>query len=249
MPRNRGSRWVVTLFASVGFIACNTSSDLSDPGIDRQEVQMGARFAAILGTFAITAEQMILDMAAHVAEPTGPRTDFDLGNGITVTMWTEGGGYTFSFSGTTNVEGSTVQVDFGWLRLTPAAEQPSSGSTHMVNSLVRAQDPAGDATWTVTGAVTLDPTGMSIGHDMTMTQSISETGEVTVLVAPSRFDLIITHPHGNTLRFVIDRSSMTGTLAVNGQMVAAVSFAASCAHVNYLDESYQDTNICFVGQA
>jgi len=259
MHRYRFTHLLIALAVVVGLWGCDDSQNLTDPGFNEQDVSSGAEIVALVGPTAQTADQMMLDMIAQVAGTTAPLTtgqsvslpgsteSFDLGNGITGTReLTANGVYTFRFAGTVDVDGAMIRVE-GTLVLTPAATQPPSGAAFLIDYSADATGPRGSATWTATGNVEVGA-GEVTDYDATMTHTVTATGGAsavaTVMVSPTRFELVVTGPFGNTLRFVFDRSSMTGTLGVNGRDVALVTVSGGCTHVDYMDPARQDIDVC-----
>ena len=253
---------LLVLLAGAFLVSCDSSNDIDDGGFNEQEVESAAVLAAFAGPSTESAEQMMLDMVAHIgapaamsdAGPDGPislpsnTSGFDLGNGISGSMeLTVSGVYTFTFSGTVLVEGSPVTVQ-GTLVLTPAATQPESGSSYLIDYDATAAGARGSATWSTVGTLDRDAAGDVTDYDLTMSHTVTPTGQtpsvVTALLSPSRFDLIVTGPYGNTLRFGFDRVSMSGVVSWNGRHVATVEVSEGCAHVDWVDESRQDVDVC-----
>ena len=253
---------LVALLAGAFLVGCDSGNDIDDPGFNEQEVQAAAVVAAFAGPSTESAEQLMLDMVAHIGAPApmtgdGPEgpislpsntAGFDLGNGISGTMeLTVTGVYTFTFSGTVLVEGSPVTVQ-GTLVLTPAAAQPESGSAYLIDYDATASGARGSATWSTVGTLERDGAGGVTDYDLTMSHTVTPTGQspsvVTAMLSPSRFDLILTGPYGNTLRFGFDRVSMSGTVSVNSRLVAMIEVSEGCAHVDWVDESRTDLDVC-----
>ena len=67
---------------------------------------------------------------------------------------------------------------------------------------------------------------------------------VVVVVSPTRFEETVTGPRGNTIRFVLNRETMTGTIRANGTEVAAVTITGGCAHVDFVNPELTDFTIC-----
>jgi len=259
MHRYRSTHLLIALLALVGVWGCDGSQNLTDPGYNEQEVAQGAQVVALVGPTAVTADQMMVDMFAQVATTMAPLTtgesvslpgsvtSFDLGNGITGTRVLDATGvYTFTFAGTVDIDGAMITVQ-GTLVLTPAPNQPQSGVAFLIDYDAVATGSQGTATWSATGSVEVDA-GEVTDYDATMTHSVTATGGAsavaTVLVSPTRFELIVTGPFGNTLHFVFDRSSMSGTLGINGREVALITVSAGCTHVDYTDPARQDIDVC-----
>ena len=253
---------LLALLAGAFLVACDSGNDIDNAGFNEQEVASAAVVAAFAGPSTESAEQTMLDMVAHIGAPAamtdeGPNgpislpsstSGFELDNGISGTIeLTVNGVYTFTFSGTVVVDGSPVSVQ-GTLVLTPAATQPEGGSAYLIDYDATASGARGSATWSTVGTLARDGGGAVVDYDLTMTHTVTPTGQspsvVTALLSPSRFDLIVTGPYGNTLRFGFDRLSMSGTVSVNSRLVATIEVSEGCAHVDYVDESRQDVDVC-----
>jgi len=248
---------LLALLAGVFLIACDSSNDIGDPGFNEQELESAALVVAFAGPSAESAEQLMLDMLAQIGSPAASTdgvslpshsADFDLGNGVTGTMEvTAEGVYTFTFSGSVVVDGSPVDVQ-GTLVLTPAATQPPSGSAYLIDYDATASGARGSATWSTIGTLVRDSVGVVTDYDLTMNHTVAPTGHspsvVTALLSPSSFELVVTGPYGNTLRFSFDRVSMRGDVSINGRLAATVLVSDGCAHVDYVDESRIDVDIC-----
>ena len=250
----------VAACAALGLVGCDSSPDVTAAGLDQQELESAALLAAAVGPSAGSAEQMMLGMASYMAPPTAPlavgasvslpsHTDtFDLGNGVVGTMeFAATGVYTFTFGGTLVIDGATTTVQ-GTLVLTPAAAQPQSGSSHLIDFDAVATGPRGSATWNATGTLTRDAEGAVVDYDATMTHTVTPAGgptsAVLVTLSPASLEVLVTGPRGNTLRFTFDRVTMSGAVQVNSLVVAQVTVSDGCAHVDYVEESRQDVDVC-----
>lgn len=250
----------VAACAAIGLSGCDSSSDVTAPAFDEQELESAALLAAMVAPSAGSAEQMMLDMASHMAPAAAPLSagdsvslpshteTFDLGNGISGTMeFAATGVYTFAFAGALEVDGATIAVQ-GTLVLAPAADQPASGASHLIDFDAVASGPRGSATWSATGTLTRDAAGALVDYDATMTHTVTPTGGPTSVVlvglSPTSFEVVVSGPRGNTLRFTFDRGTMSGMVSLNGRAVAQVTVSDGCAHVDYVDESRQDVDVC-----
>jgi len=263
MRRHRTIASLLALLAGAFLLlSCDSSNDIGDSGFNEQEVESAAVVAAFAGPSTESAEQMMLDMVAHIGAPA-PMTDegpggpislpsstsgFDLGNGISGDMELNVAGvYTFTFSGTVLVDGSPVTVQ-GTLVLTPAATQPESGTAYLIDYDATASGARGSATWSTVGTLERDAEGAVSDYDVTMSHTVTPTGQspsvVTAQLSPQRFDLIVTGPYGNTVSFGFDRTSMSGTVSVNSHLVATIEVSDGCAHVDWVDESRTDLEVC-----
>ncbi len=267
--RKIGFGWiaVVVLAGLAAAIGCS-SNDVAQPSnADTQaDVNASALAVSMTGPSAAASAELIGAMVgrmgvstgmtklvagapvAPVAPPPACPATFDLGNGITGTCsaTTEGTG-TFTFSGTLVIDGVSVAVE-GTLVVTPSVDQPPSGIRYAVNFNASATSLLGVATWTATGDVTRDAGGQVTDYNLAMTHTVTPAGGtslvVVVVVSPTRFEETVTGPRGNTIRFVLNRETMTGTIQVNGTEVAAVTLSGGCAQVDFVNPDLTDFTIC-----
>ena len=67
---------------------------------------------------------------------------------------------------------------------------------------------------------------------------------VTVVVTPTQFEMMATGPMGGTVRFDLNRVSMTGSVFVNGYLVATIVVEGTCTSIDFTSEEHQDVEIC-----
>jgi hypothetical protein len=264
--RKIGFGWiaVVVLAALAAATGC-TSNDVTQPSnADTQtDVNASALAVTMSGPSAAASADLIGAMVGRmggatakaklaagttVAPPSSCPPTFDLGNGITGTCSATAQGIgTFTFSGTLVIDGVSVTIE-GTLVVTPSVDQPPSGIRYAINFNASATSLRGTATWAATGDVTRDAGGQVTDHNLAMTHTVTPAGGASVVVAvvisPSRFEETVTGPRGNTIRFVLNRETMTGTIRVNGTEVAAVTITGGCAHVDFVNPELTDFTIC-----
>jgi hypothetical protein len=264
--RKAGFGWIaVVVLAALGAATGCTSNDVAQPSsADTQaDVNASALAVSMTGPSAAASTELIGAMVGRmggavamaklvagtpVAPPTTCPSTFDLGNGITGTCSasTQGTG-TFTFSGTLVIDGVSVAVE-GTLVATPSVDQPPSGIRYAIGFNASATSLRGVATWTATGDVTRDAGGQVTDYNLAMTHTATPAGGasvvVVVVVSPTRFEETVTGPRGNTIRFVLNRETMTGTMQVNGTEVAAVILSGGCAHVDFVNPELTDFTIC-----
>ncbi len=255
-----GSLALVALVAA----GCSSTSDPAAPS--PAQVQQGVQSVApavtvaapesgaagdlvgqLMGQIGSTSAPMQSGVAAAVAAPTCPAT-FDLGNGITGTCSvSQSGTVTWTFAGTRTIDGAAVQVQ-GTLVATPSATQPASGTSWTVTLNATASGPRGNATWSATGTVVLDAQNQVIDYSLTMTHTVTPAGGspiiVNVVLSPGTIDLTVVGSEGHTYRFSFNRTTMTGSVSVNGNVVANVSVLNGCVTIDYVDPSLTDKTIC-----
>lgn len=207
---------------------------------------VGTAVTGMMGLITTTAPAVQGGAAAAVT-PSCPAT-FDLGNGITGTCTSlDSGGVSFVFGGTVAGPYGPVTVN-GTLVATPTADQPASGSRWSIDFHATAVGPRGTATWSATGTVTLDANDHVVDFQVVFTHTRTPTGGstavVTVTITPDQLTLVIAGAGGHTLRIDVNRQTMTGTIQLDGVVVASVTFQEGCAVVNYVDPNLQDVTVC-----
>jgi hypothetical protein len=253
----RRSLVLIGLLVLAGLWGCDNSDDFNFSDADIQaEVEAAAEIAAMSGPTAEAASELILAMMGQVNGVVAPfstgtlpthTTEFDLGNGITGICVTDGNGlYTLDFGGSIEVEGAVTTLE-GRLVVTPSVDQPATGSRYQIDFSTTAIGPHGTASWSSVGTVTLDEIGEVVDFDFTISHTVS-TGAVTVaataVVSPTSFELVVNGPLGGTVRFALDRETMTGTISLNRREVATVAIIDGCAVVNFLNDAIQDGTLC-----
>ncbi len=251
----RGAFVAAALLALAGLCGCS-NDDVTNPSFDPSEVEAGAVAAALTAPTAEAAEEMILAMLAEIGGPAplslgaaaGDCSTFDLGNGITGTCsLSPEGVYTITFGGTVDIDGELATLE-GTFVVTPAVVQPLSGVRYLIDFDATATSAKGSASWSAAGTVTFDTLGTVADYDFTMTHTITPTGGTTVMVSvvvsPTRFQLIVTGPLGNTLRFALNRETMTGTVSINSNEVASVTILDGCTTINFFSEELVDRTVC-----
>lgn len=260
---------LAALVAAAALTGCSRSDDaVFTPGSDSQaDVQAGAELAALAGPSGDAAGDMILGMVTLlqpapnvVLEETGAPASvpscpasFDLGNGISGSCSVSANNVaTFLFGGTLTVDGDVVSVD-GTLVAGPAEQQPASGSHYLIDYDASASGSRGQASWGASGDVTVDEGGGVIDFSLTLTYTVTPTGKApriaTVLISPTQFEVVATGPFGGVLRIVLDRSTMSGFVSLNGLTVAQITIVDGCVSVDYLVPEVPSETICPVETA
>jgi hypothetical protein len=246
------------LLAVVGLWGCSDSDDIVNPEFDPQDVQVGAEAAALAGPVSeLTGEIIMGLMQGALGAPVAMTTDsiipthetsVYLDNGVEATcVIDEQSGVECEFIGTVSVDGFEVAVA-GSLSAGLSASQPNSGMAYDVDFDATANSAAlGSATWSTLGSVEVDETGEPVDYSFNMSHTVTPVGGtatvVTVIVSPSQFELVVTGPMGGTVRFNMNRVSMTGTVYVNGYMVATIVVDGTCTAIDFTSEEYQDVNV------
>lgn len=257
--RQRGTTLVFVLLAVVGLWGCSDSDDIVTPDFDPQDVQAGAEAASLAGPVSeLTGEIITGLMQGALGEPAPMTTDsiipthetsVYLDNGVEATCLVDDqGGVDCSFVGTVSIDGFEVSVS-GSLLAGLSASQPTSGASYDVDFDATAESAAlGSATWSTLGSVEVDEAGEPVDYSFNMSHTVTPVGGtatvVTVIVSPSQFELVVTGPMGGTVRFNMNRLSMTGTVYVNGYMVATIVVDGTCTAIDFTSEEYQDVIIC-----
>jgi hypothetical protein len=223
---------LIGLLALAGLWGCDNSDDFNFSDADIQgEVEAAAETVAPFSTGTL---------------PTHT-TEFDLGNGITGICVTDGTGvYTLDFGGAIEIEGAVTTLE-GRLVVSPSVNQPATGSRYQIDFGATAVGPHGTASWSSVGTVTLDEVGEVVDFELTISHTVS-TGAVTVTatvaISSTSFELVVTGPLGGTVRFTLDRETMTGTISLNRREVATVAIVEGCAVIDFLNDAIQDGTLC-----
>ena len=81
-----------------------------------------------------------------------------------------------------------------------------------------------------------------------MTQTISPTGGAMVVVntviTPGTVDMSFAGPLGGTMTLSINRLTMTGSLSLNGNEVATLTFANGCVTINSVIPGIPSQEVC-----
>lgn len=184
---------------------------------------------------------------AAVALPQCP-TEFDLGNGITGTCAVaEDGTITFQFGGTVDVHGLPTTIS-GSMTATAVGVTPTGGTVFNISLSASATNANGSASWSVTGQATTDANGSVVDHAFNLSMTVTPAGGSSrvVVVHATPLDLSITRvgPAGHVVKFDLDRATMTGTVQVDGHLVANVTIADGCASIDYVNPALTDETIC-----
>jgi hypothetical protein len=184
---------------------------------------------------------------AAAVSPSCP-SSFELPSGLNGSCTPlEGGGVSFVFGGTVQGPYGSVAVD-GTLIATPTANQPATGSQWSVDFDATAQGPLGSATWSATGTFTLDDNDDVVNYSVVFTHTRTPEGGapaiVNVTITPTQYTLIVSGSGGHVVRFDLDRENMTGTVLVDGFLVANITFGEGCAFVNFVNPALEDLTIC-----
>jgi len=243
-------------------VGCDSASDVLDADDLVADVEAGADAVGLAGPSADASADMIGDMlgllapaqAAAGARTVGsacPAPAFELPSGVAGTCTaSETGTVTFMFDGTIVVAGGSATVA-GTFVATPTVAPAGAAAAWLVDYDATATGTRGVSTWSVIGTIVLDDAGAVSDFDLTMTHTFSPTDgptvQVTVVLGPTRFELVLTGPRGGVLRFVLDREAMSGSVSVNGRTVADVSIEGACATIDFFDASFDDRTICAEG--
>jgi hypothetical protein len=254
--KHRRAILACVLLAVVAGAGCS-DSDVGNVGFDPEQVEAAALTVAGAVPQVEATEQSILGMLGQISQPA-PALDpvgvpshtegFTLQNGLTGTMdSTLAGEYTFSFSGTIPLEGGTVTVQ-GTMVVSLTSIQPSNGATFAIDYDVSVSGPQGSANWSADGTMTVDGTGQLVDYALSMTHEVT-TAEgasalVTTVVTPTAYEMVATGPFTHTVRFVVDRVSLTGSVYVNGSNVANFAVDGDCVDIDYVSEEYTDVSVC-----
>lgn len=266
-PRASTMTRVLLLAIAAIAVGCSGSDGVTQPGAaDTQaDVQATAAVTAAAAPAGDAAGTMIAGMMGHLrpAPAPAPATSggvapafsppaceptFDLGNGITGTCSVgEGDVVTFIFGGAVTVEGAVVSVE-GTLVATPTIEQPATGSRYAIDLDATASSEVGQASWSLTGTIVVADSGEILDYEWTMTHVLNVTGgpasTATVHLDLTGLEVVVTGPRGNVARFVLDRTTMTGVITLNGFQVAVVTIADGCATVDFLNTELADVTVC-----
>lgn len=257
--RQRGTTLVFVLLAVVGLWGCSDSDDIVNPEFDPQDVQAGAEAAALAGPAAEMTQEIIMGLMQGALGGLAPMTTENiipthetsvyLDNGVEATcLIDDQGGVDCEFVGTVSIDGFEVSIS-GSMSAGLSASQPASGAAYEVDFDASANSAAlGSATWSSLGSVEVDEAGEPVDYSFNMSHTVTPVGGsatvVTVIVSPSQFELVVTGPMGGTVRFNMNRQSMTGTVYVNGYMVATIVVDGTCTSIDFTSEEYQDVEVC-----
>lgn len=257
--RQRGTTLIFMLVAVVGLWGCSESDDIVNPDFDPQDVQAGAEAAALVGPTSEMTQEIIMGLMQGALGSLAPMTTDNiipthetsvyLENGVEATcLIDDQSGVECEFVGVVSIDGYEVSVS-GSLSAGLSASQPNSGAAYDVDFDAIANSAAlGSATWSTLGSVEVDEAGEAVDYAFNMSHTVTPVGGtatvVTVIVSPSQFELVVTGPMGGTVRFNMNRVSMTGTVYVNGYMVATIVVDGTCTAIDFTSEEYTDVNIC-----
>jgi hypothetical protein len=170
----------------------------------------------------------------------------ELDNGVAFTCTDSAGTLTFSFQGSVASPRGTVTLS-GSLAATPAEQQPADGTRLDVTFSASASGSAGSATWTGAGFVLVDGAGQVVDFRLSMTHTASSAGGATavstVTMSPASLDLLVS-AGAVTVRFVLNRPDLSGTVEVNGTLVGNVAMSGGCIVVDYIDGSRPNDTVC-----
>jgi len=182
----------------------------------------------------------------------GPRTPacestFDLGNGITGTCAvSQSGTVTITFTGTRTIGGVATTID-GILTVTEAADQPTLGTKYTVALSATATSSRGVAAWYVTGYAVVAE-GELIDFALTLSLTVTPTGgmprTVTISLTPAMKTVFFQTTSGLNVSYILNRSTMTGVVSVQGRQVATVAFSGDCVTIRFVNPAIDDTTIC-----
>ena len=258
--RQRGTTLAVGLFVVVGLWGCSDTDDIVTPDFDPQDVQAGAEAAALAGPAAEMTQEIVMGLMQGALGAAVPMTTDDniipihetsvyLDNGVEATCFIDDqGGVSCEFVGVVSVDGYAVEVG-GSMSASLSATQPTSGAAYDVDFEARASSPAlGTAMWSMLGSVEVDEAGERVDYNFNMSHTITPVGGVatvvTVIVSPTQLELVATGPMGGTVRFNLNRLTMTGSVYVNGYHVATIVVDGVCTAIDFTSEEYQDVNVC-----
>jgi hypothetical protein len=265
MSRTRFASIAVAVLATLAVTTGCTGDDLMRPSDAETQADVNAAalavsmagpsatasadlVAAMIGRMGSGATVPKLTAGSPMVIPTFCPATFDLPAGVSGTCSATGeGAGTFTFSGTLVVDGVTVALQ-GTMVVSASADQPPSGTRYDVSFNASATSVRGAATWTATGDVTTGAAGEVVDYDLAMTHTVTPSGgssvAVVIVLSPTRFEETITGPLGNTVRFALDRETMTGTVRINGIEVATVAIHEGCAEVDFVNPALTDFTIC-----
>ena len=257
--RQRGTTLVLVLLAVVGLWGCSDSDDIVNPDFDPQDVQVGAEAASLAGPTAEMTQEIIMGLMQGALGAVAPMTTGNvipthetsvyLDNGVEATCVIDAqGGVTCEFGGVVSVDGYSFEVG-GSMSAGLSGSQPTSGAAYEVSFEATAECLAlGVSTWTTEGSVQVDAAGEPVDYDFEMSHRVTPVGGsqmiVTVSVSPTQLELVATGPMGGTVRFNLNRQSMTGSVYVNGYHVATIVVDGTCTVIDFTSEEHQDVNVC-----
>jgi len=250
---------VIVLLAVVGLWGCSDSDDIVNPSFDPQDVQAGAEAAALAGPAAGLTQEIIeglmqgtlgaaVPMTADGSIIPTHETSVYLNNGVEATCAIdEMGGVFCEFVGIVAIDGYEMSIS-GTMSAGLAVSQPTNGSRYDVDFDGMANSPLGNATWSTLGTVEVDELGEPVDYTFNMSHEVTPTGGATVIVtaivSPTQFEFVVTGPMGGTVRFNLNRTSMSGSVYVNGYQVATFAVEGGCTDIDFMSEEHLDLTIC-----
>jgi hypothetical protein len=258
--RQRGTALLIVLLAVVGLWGCSDSDDIVTPDFDPQDVQAGAQAAALVGPTSELTQEIVMGLMQGALGAVAPMTSDTIGpthetsvyleNGVEATCVLDGmGGVSCEFGGMVSVDGYDVSVTGGSMSVSLSDSQPPTGAAYDVQFGATASNATlGSSVWSTAGSVQVDELGEPVDYDFEMSHTVTPAGgspmSVTVVVSPTQFELVATGPMGGTVRFALNRLSMTGTVYVNGYQVATIAVEGSCTAIDFTSEEHQDVEVC-----
>ena len=257
--RQRGTTHLIVLLAVVGLWGCSDSDDIVNPSFDPQDVEAGAGAAGLAGPTAELTQEIIMGLMQGTLGAAAPmtadggiipthETSVFLNNGVEATcVVDEMGGVSCEFAGIVAADGYEIQVS-GSMSAGLAASQPTNGSRYDVDFDAMANSALGNATWSTLGSVEVDELGEPVDYTFNMSHTITPVGGtttiVTSIVSPTQFEFVVTGPMGGTVRFNLNRLTMTGSVYVNGYQVATFAITNGCTDVDFTSDEHLDVTIC-----
>lgn len=182
----------------------------------------------------------------------GPRTPscettFDLGNGISGTCAvSQSGTVTLTFTGTRTIDGVATTID-GILTVTEASDQPTTGTKYTIALSATATSSRGVAAWYVTGYAVVAE-GEMIDFALTLSLTVTPTGgtprTITISLTPVMKTVFFQTTSGLNVSYILNRSTMTGVVSVQGRQVATVVFSGDCVTIRFVDPGLDERTIC-----
>jgi hypothetical protein len=250
---NRLTRFSFMITALVALLAIPGCSDPDpiDPQPSNAEIQTdvsaGAGPITLAGPGSVAAADFVSQMMGLLYEaPPVPGArlaeaacdpDFDLGNGLTGTCEVSPEGVvSFSFSGTVDVDGVSTTIS-GSLVAGPTDPQPETGSEYNIEYIAEVSSSLGSVSFSMLGWVLLDEEQQVVDFLYNMTQSVTAAGfgtfSVEVLLSLTRFEISLAGPLGNVLFIELNRDTLTGTVEINGYLVAVLMIDGPCTTIDF----------------
>lgn len=246
----RFSFMMAALVAMLAIPGCDSADDIN-PQPSNAEIQTdvaaGAGPVTLVGPGSIAAADFVSQMmgllyeappvpGARLAEATCD-PDFDLGNGLSGTCSVSPEGVvSFSFEGIVEVDGVSTTIS-GSLVAGPTDPQPETGSEYSIEYNAMVSSDLGSVTFSMLGWVLLDEEQQVVDFLYNMTQSVTAAGfgtfSVEVLLTPDSFEITLAGPLGNVLHIALNQDTLTGTVEINGNVVATIRISGGCTTINF----------------